>query len=301
MLVLSGQLFTVWEPFNHLIPVPFFMPAHPLSRHYHRLRPEERQRMRRFIRGKTLLDIKRKQPRPPGILGGARKAWGAAWTALGFLAGLKQPLFKDPIALMSAGWMAREFDARVVMLVRHPAAYVASVRRIGWRTPVEDFTTQRELMDWLPPYLAEELLARQSERPKPPEGYFDLTDAALCWKVFHETVHTYRRQHPEWITQRHEDLSIQYMEGFRRLYEKLGLHWGNAQKRAVETHCSPRNRLVRGKVVHELRQNSRALTTAWMGSLQAGEIDRIRRITSPVWERFYSPGSWKGRFEAHAE
>lgn len=253
--------------------------------------------MRRFIRGKILLDIVLRQPRPLGRLGAARKVLSGMRTMLGYLAGTRQPLFKDPIALMSAEWMAREFSVRVLMLVRHPAAYVASVKRLGWRTPVEDFTVQEGLMDWFPSHLAEELLARQSERPEPEEGCFDLTDAALCWKVFHETVHKYGRQHPDWIIERHEDLSLEFETRFPSLYHRLGLSWGSSQADTVREHCSSRNRIVRGEVVHEFRQDSAALTTAWMDSLDSGEIDEIRRITSPVWQRFYSPGSWSGRFE----
>ena len=301
MLILSGRLFTVWEPFNHLIPVPAFLPSHPLSRHYHRVQPADSRRMRRFIKGKMLLDIVRMQPRRSGVLGMTRKAFDSARTMLSYVAGRRQPVFKDPIALMSAEWMAHEFSARVLMLVRHPAAYVASVKRLGWRTPVEDFTVQEGLMDWLPSYLAEELLARQSERPEPSEGHFDLSDAALCWKVFHETVHIYRQQHTEWIMERHEDLSLEYLPRFRSLYRRMGLPWGNGQEDAIRKHCSSRNRLVRGDVVHEFRQDSAALTTAWMESLEAEEVDQVRRITSPVWQRFYSPDSWTGHFETKFE
>lgn len=296
MLSLSGELFTVWEPFNHLVPVPFFLPQNPLKRHFHRIRPEETKAMRRFIGGKLLLDIKRNQPRPPGLLGPMVKVGNILSTGLGYLAGRRKPLFKDPIALMSAEWMAEEFDARVVLLARHPAAYVASVKRLSWRTPLEDFTSQRDLLDWLPEGLAEELLARVAQRPEPPEGVFDLVDAVLCWKVHHHAVFRYSTEHPNWILVRHEDLAMRYLEGFENLYRRLGLSWSKDRAREVEDHCSPTNRVVRGEVVHEFRQDSRSVIRAWMDALDDRERDTIARLASPVWERFYSSGSWMGNF-----
>ena len=297
MLTLSEELFMVWEPFNHLVPVPSFMPQNPLQRHFHRILPKEEDAMKRFIKGKVLLDIKRRQPRPSGAAGAAVKFMGILSTGTRYLAGGCRPLFKDPIALMSAEWMAREYDAHVVMMVRHPAAYVASVKRLGWRAPVEDFTCQPDLLDWLPGYLAEELLAREAQRPEPAEGVFDLEDAVLCWKVFHETIFRYSRENSGWIVVRHEDLSTNYLHGFRRLYRSLDLDWGEHQAEMVDRHCSSSNELVRGRVNHEFRQDSRKVVRAWMEDLDSEELNTIRKLASPVWEKYYTPASWSGKFD----
>lgn len=301
MLTLSNSLFMVWEPFNHLVPVPSFMPQNPLEGHFHRILPEETKAMKRFIRGKILLDIKRRQPRPPGALGAAAKAMGILSTGVNYLSNRCRPLFKDPIALMSAEWMAEEFNADVVMLVRHPAAYVASVKRLGWRAPVEDFTSQKELLHRLPGYLAEELLQRESQRPEPAEGVFDLVDTVLCWKVFHETILRYGAENPDWIVVRHEDLSMNYLEGFRSLYTRLGLEWGESHAGMVEEHCSSLNDLVRGRVNHEFRQDSQKVIRAWMNDLNGDELEIIRSLASPVWENLYSPASWEGHFDSRSD
>ncbi|MBD3277021.1 MAG: hypothetical protein GF388_01865 [Candidatus Aegiribacteria sp.] len=298
MLTLSKELFMVWEPFNHLVPVPSFMPQNPLQRHFHRILPEEEKAMKRFIKGKLLLDIKRRQHRPPGSLGAATKFLGILITGMKFLTGGCRPLFKDPTALLSAEWIAREYDAHVLMMVRHPAAYVASVKRLGWRAPVEDFTCQPDLLDWLPGYLSEELLARESQRPEPAEGVFALEAAVLCWKVFHETIFRYSSENPGWIVVRHEDLATNYLEGFRRLYMDLGLEWGKHQAEMVEKHCSSCNELVRGRVNHEFRQDSGKVVRAWMEDLNREELETVRNLASPVWEKYYTPASWSGSFDS---
>ncbi len=62
---------------------------------------------------------------------------------------------KDPLALFSSEWLASEFDMDVVLLVRHPAAFAASVRRQGYHHPFSHFLLQPALMDRLRPFEAE--------------------------------------------------------------------------------------------------------------------------------------------------
>ena len=42
----------------------------------------------------------------------------------------KRPVVKDPIALLSAEWLAERFGMDVVVLVRHPAGFAASLNRL---------------------------------------------------------------------------------------------------------------------------------------------------------------------------
>ena len=40
-------------------------------------------------------------------------------------------LLKDPIAVFSSAWLAERFKARVVILIRHPAAFVSSIMKLN--------------------------------------------------------------------------------------------------------------------------------------------------------------------------
>ncbi|MFO7950790.1 MAG: hypothetical protein R6U36_10530 [Candidatus Fermentibacteraceae bacterium] len=119
--------------------------------------------MGRFMLCCAIHDAIRQTERGPGPAELVRKSLRVAGIIAGLILLKKAPLFKDPIALMSAEWVADRFDARVVISVRHPAAYVNSVRRLDWRTPVEDFTEQPRLLESLPADLREALLKRVSE------------------------------------------------------------------------------------------------------------------------------------------
>lgn len=74
-------------------------------------------------------------------------------------------IVKDPIAALSSDWLGRNFDLEVVVLVRHPAAFAASLKRLNWRHPFEHFLKQEMLMErHLDSYRAEIASRREHRR-----------------------------------------------------------------------------------------------------------------------------------------
>ncbi len=292
MLCLSGEVFQVWEPFNHLIPLPSVFPAHPLERHYQRLLPEQKRPMRTHIRNRSIMDIIHGAKGDASLAGRIRKVGNVLRRASLAAAGKMKPLLKDPIALMSAEWIAEEYNAAVIVMVRHPGAYINSVRRLNWRTPVEDFLHQEHLMADLPSDLQSQIRERAASRPEP--DHYLLEDAALCWRVFHTVVDRYRRDHPEWKTVRHEYLCQNYLSGFRDIYRFADLTWSAEVESEINSLCCSLNPVTQGTSIHEFRQDSASLAHAWKNSFSDDEIKTIKRITSPVWELFYEEDSWPG-------
>ncbi len=288
-LCLSRELFLVWESFNQQDTVPLL--KHPLEKHYRRLLPREEPVMADFIRKKMWIEMLRSAEGGPGLRNKLRKLARALSNYYGYITGGKKPLFKDPIALMSAPWLAEEFNARVVLTVRHPGAYVNSIKRLNWPTRVEEFEEQPWLMKTLPETLQEEIRARIASR-EPPRGYV-LEDAALYWKVFYTVVDGYRKTHPGWITVFHEDLSRDYIDGFKALYEKLDLTWTESIEATIEAQCNPGNEVVQGKVSHHFVQDSAGVSVIWKTRLTDGEKSTIRRITEPVSSLYYNDSSWE--------
>ncbi len=147
------------------------------------------------------------------------------------------PLVKDPIALLSPrnGWPAT-FDMRVLVMIRHPAAFAASIRRRGWRHRFADFLEQPLLMrDLLDPY--EDEIVAASERPPA-----ILDEAILLWNILYGTVAGLQERHPEWAFARHEDVAREPVARFRDLYAQLGLGWSDAVEQLVLTHPPRRTR-----------------------------------------------------------
>jgi hypothetical protein len=119
-----------------------------------------------------------------------------------------RPLVKDPIALLSAEWLADTFGMQVIVLIRHPAAFTASLLRLDWRFDFANFASQPALLDHdLAPFAAEiEAAARHRLDP--------VAEAGLLWRCLYATVDRYRRERPDWLFLRHEDVSARPVDGF---------------------------------------------------------------------------------------
>ena len=198
-----------------------------------------------------------------------------------------RPLVKDPLAVLSAPWLATEFTMQVVVMIRHPAAFASSLKRVGWTHPFSHFLDQPQLMEeLLCGYAAQiEAFAR-----RPP----DIIDqAVLLWNIIHSVIAGYQRKYADWIFVRHEDLSSEPGVGFRRLADRLGLNYAPAMEAFVAKSTGASNPAeARAGVVHELRRDSAASIRTWRSRLAEDEIDRIRRGTGAVAAAFFSDAEW---------
>ena len=194
-------------------------------------------------------------------------------------------LMKDPIAVFSAPWLADTFDMDVVVTIRHPAAMVASVMRLGWQHPFEHFLAQPSMM--------RDVLVEQAETiewfASEPRSVLD--QASLLWALVYARVLTYREVHPEWHFVRHEDLSLEPIAGFEKLYASLDLMWTSEVEAVVHEHTRAGNAVE----VHDPsdhHRNSRAALKSWKRRLTQYEVDRIRSWTEPVASAFYDDDDW---------
>ena len=202
----------------------------------------------------------------------------------------RRPLVKDPIAVLAAPWLADEFGMQVVVTIRHPAAYVSSMRRLGWTHDFSGFLRQPGLVDELVPSLRGDI-ETMARRPG------DILDqAALLWNVIHTVVDAYRRDHPEWIFVRHEDLSAEPAAGFRDLFGRLGVEYTRTVERYVGKTTGSGNPAEAGRgVIHQLRRDSGAAARTWHDRLTADEVARVRSRTEDVAAAFYGEEDWEPR------
>lgn len=220
----------------------------------------------------------------PGNLGKTVReaAQFARYRRLGY-----RPLIKDPLALLSAKWLARHFDTRVVVLIRHPAAFVSSLKRLRWDDfPFQVFLQRTLLQDGGHPYVAEATACRE----QPP----DLVDqAALVWRILNHFIARYRRDHPDWLFIRHEDISRDPPAAFRDLCRRLDLAYTPRMARHIAASSAATNRAEAPvDAFQHLQRDSRANIWTWKTRLSAAEIDRIKAATADVWPHFYAESDW---------
>lgn len=196
-----------------------------------------------------------------------------------------RPLIKDPLAFFSADWLCHRFNMAVIVVIRHPAAFCSSLKIKKWGFPFEHLLEQPLLLEkFLDKY--EEQIRQQVQRRN------NLIDQAiLLWNCIHHTINIYRQEHPDWLFVRHEDLSLDPVEQFRRIYEKFGLEFTAKAEQKILASTGTHNPAEQ-RVGKELARDSKKNIKNWKNRLTAEEIATIRRETAEVSALFYSEEEW---------
>jgi len=200
------------------------------------------------------------------------------------------PLVKDPLAVFSAEWLARRFDMRVIVMIRHPAAFACSIRRANWRHDFSSFLQQPLLLrDHLSPYEEEIRAFVKEERDI-------LYQAAFLWKLIYSVAHKYRQAHPEWIFLRYEDMASDPLGQFASVFQKLDLDFSPHVQRIIKDYSNPANpSMPRRGSVRFGKRNSKALVQHWKTELTGAEILRLRRGVGDIADGFYLDSDWHAR------
>lgn len=197
-------------------------------------------------------------------------------------------VIKDPIALFSADWIARRFGAKVVVLVRHPAGFVASMQAAGFKMNFEAFSQQPALMEGRLAPFADEIRAAPRLSPS-------IEANTLLWRILHHHIDLLAQEHPDWIFVRHEDLSRDPETAFPPLFERLGLPFTDEVRAGLTQFTSDQSALGRFSLFGTRRRTMRSSTASmrsYRSRLTPEEIATIRRLASPIWERFYDASDW---------
>ncbi|HLF72893.1 MAG TPA: sulfotransferase [Anaerolineales bacterium] len=208
----------------------------------------------------------------------------------------QRALIKDPFAVFSVPWFVKNLNCKVVVVVRHPAAFASSLQRLNWPFDFQHLLDQPLLMrDHLEPYRDE----MQSTKPDDIFG-----QAALLWKMVYRSVQSTLRHgvpsqdgprelDPGFILVRHEDLARDPVVGYRALYASLGLDFTPRVEKTILNSSSSDNpaELPRRKT-HSIRLDSLASMDSWKKRLTAEEIRRVHRITEDVSHIYYSDQDW---------
>ena len=174
-------------------------------------------------------------------------------------------VIKDPLALFATPWIAATFQPSVVILTRHPAAFVHSVLNEHWQHDFSHFLEQEELAKFLSPF------RHEIEQVDPADP---LANAIITWKLIHQRILDYQQKYPSWIIVRFEDLVLNPEMRFAELAEKLQLDFIGMQKYIEKT----------------IRPDRR---DRWQESLSPAVCEKIRRETEFLSTHWYSALDWE--------
>lgn len=193
-------------------------------------------------------------------------------------------IFKDPIAAMSSEWLYKEFNMHVLITIKHPVAYVQSLKRLNWEFPFDHLLEQDHLMN-------DHLHVFKNEMMNVNNDF--ISRAALSWKCIYYVLSKFIERN-NWCYVRHEDISLNPMEEFKKLFEIYNLQWSKKVENKIIKSTTSRN-VVKPKnnEVHNMQRDSKALAYSWKDTIGREEIEHIYKITNKVSHRYYTEDDWK--------
>jgi hypothetical protein len=189
-------------------------------------------------------------------------------------------VLKDPIAIFSTEWIYGKTDCDVVISIRHPAAFVASLLVKEWGFDFNNFLEQDELIEtYLKSYRSEiEQYAKERQ---------DIVlQGILLWNCIYDTVYQYQQKYGDkWLFIKHEDISLRPVESFEKIFKGLNLEFvGEVHAYIKKTTESDKETL--------LERDSKKNIETWKQRLSTAQIEQIKTMTSEVWQRFYKEEDW---------
>jgi len=197
----------------------------------------------------------------------------------------KRPLQKDPMALFSVEWLAHTFDMQVIVLIRHPAAFAGSLKKLNWQFPFSHFLSQTELIsDHLQRYEPEIVRYARHKQPL-------IAQANLLWNLIYSVVLTLREKYPNWLFLQHEDLSRDPIKEFKTVYEFLELEFTSNIEVEIQAYTGRHNPREQHRL-RSVRRNSAENIRNWEKRLTWEEIAQTRKATEEIASHFYREEDW---------
>jgi hypothetical protein len=196
-------------------------------------------------------------PRVYGAYG--HRQWAAPWPGT-------RTVVKDPFAVLSVGAVVRETAAVPVLVYRHPAAVLASYRRMHWLPDVAEVATALEGYDGVPP---------------PPAGGSGGDTEAMAW--FWSALNTVALHDlaslDDGVVVSHEELAAGGSAALRSLFDACGLvpptsKPTQAPGSTARTHPDD----THGGVLHRLDRPSDQVATAWRASVGADDLAMLDEL-----------------------
>jgi hypothetical protein len=167
-------------------------------------------------------------------------------------------VMKDPFALLSLKALNDVTDAVPVLLYRHPAAVLASYRRMGWTADTEEMTA----------------LGAPA-----PAGPGDLEAMAAMWGWCHQIALNDLASVPDAVILSHHALTVGADAAHAVLCDRLGLEFAPTAADVAAVTSSQR----RDGVLHDFDRTATAVDTGWRERVTPDEIARLEAAVEAVW------------------
>lgn len=188
-------------------------------------------------------------------------------------------LLKDPIALLSAGWLYERYHLKVICMIRNPLAFAGSLKKQGWDFDFYNLLDQQELLDtWLSPF-KEQIVQTHAQS--------DFIDrVSLLWNVLNYAILDYKKRYPEWMFVKHGELAKNPEKHFKKMYDYLDLEFTGEIEDYIVAYTSKKNPTEARTNRYQPRDAEKTIK-AWKERLTDEEIERVKEATSEIYKELY--------------
>jgi hypothetical protein len=186
---------------------------------------------------------------------------------------------KDPFAMLSMPAVAAGTGATLILVYRHPAAALASYRRMGWEPDLDELQplVRAQQAEGHPAALSAGDLPRPGEVSEPEAmGRFW---AALYTMALSDVAST-----PGLLVVSHEEVAAGGRSAARVLFDALDLRW-SAATTAEFAGKDPTAAEEAGARLHRLDRDPSTVAGSWRAAVSDHELAAIEAVTEPVRRR----------------
>ena len=188
-------------------------------------------------------------------------------------------LLKDPIALLSAGWLYERYNLKVVCMIRNPLAFAGSLKKQGWDFDFNNFLQQEELMkSWLSGFKDE------IEKVHADGDFIDRI--SLLWNILNYVILDYQEKYQEWFFIKHETLAREPIKNFKKMFDYLCLPFDDEIEQYIRTYTSSKNPGEAMSNKYQPRDAEKAIN-AWKNRLTDKEAERVKKATAEICDQLY--------------
>jgi hypothetical protein len=173
-------------------------------------------------------------------------------------------IIKDPFAVLSLRAVHDVTGARPILLYRHPAAVLASYRRMGWTADTD------------------ELMALGAPAP---QDAGDLEALVAMWRWCHELALADLSGIPDAVIVSHRALTLGGVEAHATLCRALGLELPRAGRADPDVPASTRRR---DGVLHDFDRSAADVESGWRAQIDPAEVVHIEQSVASVWDELES-------------
>lgn len=193
-------------------------------------------------------------------------------------------VIKDPTGTLLTEYLYIHFDVKPVVVIRHPASFVASLRRANWWPDPSKIFDQPALLE---DYFSGQLPAWYNP------NLDDIELAAAHWRLLTQVILNQSKKYSDWNLVTLEALSDNPVDEFRTLYQKLKLPWSSTIERKIINTTQVKGKAeVKNNLIQDFKRDSSKIFELRLKSLTPEERRKIFDITKDVALEFYPEESF---------